>query len=291
MRREDRHRKPTEAQVRERYQGEYQRYISGEFTYNSHILLKRICEEGEKEPHMYGIPLYKIALQVVKLAMMNELEIMFLGSTLQEMKWKVADPCLNEYFEEAVDFTPQVPKDQMGRKVQLGLLLIAFIVKIYLNEDNSLVDFKVREVVRANFDKMYQTWVQKVQTHFKFNPKNMNRLFREFASKNATDRNIQIVDYNKLVADFLCKNEGYQPEDRPDFTPTHPVKTEPSVPYQMKPAPAEDLPMEEEVGVHFTRRESGRLHRLESGILFQKKESGNEFFPPRNFYRGTSFEE
>ena len=78
----------------------------------------------------------------------------------------------------------------MGRKVQLAVLLIAFIVKIYLNEDNSLVDFRVREVVRSNFDKMYQTWVQKVQAHFKFNPKNMNRLFREFANKNTTDHSI-----------------------------------------------------------------------------------------------------
>ena len=29
-----------------------------------------------------------------------------------------------------------------------------------------------------NFEKMYQVWVQKVQNNFKFNPKNMNKLFR-----------------------------------------------------------------------------------------------------------------
>lgn len=36
-------------------------------------------------------------LEVVKIMMMNELEILFLGSTLQEMKWKVTDSCLNDY--------------------------------------------------------------------------------------------------------------------------------------------------------------------------------------------------
>lgn len=61
------------------------------------MLLKRICEGGQSEPYLYGVPLGKIMLEVVKIMMMNELEILFLGSTLQEMKWKVTDPCLNDY--------------------------------------------------------------------------------------------------------------------------------------------------------------------------------------------------
>lgn len=89
--------------------------------------------------------------------------------------------------------------------MQLSLLLIAYIVKIYLNEENSLVDYKVREIIRGNFDKMYQTWVQKVQGHFKFNPKSMNRLFRELDSAKR-DRKFQIIDYNKLVTDFFKQN-------------------------------------------------------------------------------------
>jgi len=60
---------------------------------------------------MYGLPLGKIMLEVVKLMMMNELEILFLGSTLQEMKWKVTDQCLNEYVEEVTDITPGLAKD------------------------------------------------------------------------------------------------------------------------------------------------------------------------------------
>lgn len=60
---------------------------------------------------MYGLPLGKIMLEVVKLMMMNELEILFFGSTLQEMKWKVTDQCLNEYVDEVTDITPGLAKD------------------------------------------------------------------------------------------------------------------------------------------------------------------------------------
>jgi hypothetical protein len=62
--------------------------------------------------------------------------------------------------------------------MQFSLLLISYIVKIYLNEESQLYDFKIRDLVRSNFDKMYQEWVQKVQNNFKFSPKHMNRLFK-----------------------------------------------------------------------------------------------------------------
>ena len=32
--------------------------------------------------------------------MLNELEILFLGATLEEMKWKIIDNCLNNYIED-----------------------------------------------------------------------------------------------------------------------------------------------------------------------------------------------
>jgi len=50
-------------------------------------------------------------VEIVKIMMMNELEILFLGSTLQEMKWKITDPCLNEYLDEVKDVTPRLVKD------------------------------------------------------------------------------------------------------------------------------------------------------------------------------------
>lgn len=58
------------------------------------------------------------------------------------------------------------------------MLLISYIVKIYLNDDSSLIDFKIRDIIKSGFDRMYQTWVGRVSSNFKFNPKNMNRIFK-----------------------------------------------------------------------------------------------------------------
>lgn len=82
------------------------------------------------------------------------------------------------------------------------MLLIAYIVKIYLNEDSSLYDFKIRDLVKSNFEKMYQEWVQKVQNHFKFSPKNMNKLFKEL-DKGKMKVDEKIVDYNSLVGELF----------------------------------------------------------------------------------------
>ena len=77
------------------------------------------------------------------------------------------------------DITPKIEsKGEFVKKLQLSLLLIAYIVKIYLNEESALYDFKIRDLVKSNFDKMYQEWVIKVQNHFKFSPKHMNKLFK-----------------------------------------------------------------------------------------------------------------
>jgi hypothetical protein len=51
----------------------FDRFREGEFSYSSHVLLKRICESGQSEPYMYGVPLGKMMLEVVKIMMMNEL--------------------------------------------------------------------------------------------------------------------------------------------------------------------------------------------------------------------------
>ena len=90
--------------------------------------------------------------------MMNELQLLFFGATVQEMGWKKVDEtCLTPYVDEVTDITPKiVKKDTFVKKMQLSLLLIAYIVKIYLNEQSSLYDYKIRELAKSNFQKMYQ---------------------------------------------------------------------------------------------------------------------------------------
>lgn len=90
--------------------------------------------------------------------MMNELQLLFFGATVQEMGWKKVDEaCLTPYVDEVADITPKIgKKDTFVKKMQLSLLLIAYIVKIYLNEQSSLYDYKIRELAKSNFQKMYQ---------------------------------------------------------------------------------------------------------------------------------------
>jgi hypothetical protein len=39
---------PAEAVNRERYNQHYYRFVEGEFTYNTHLLVKKIAELGQK---------------------------------------------------------------------------------------------------------------------------------------------------------------------------------------------------------------------------------------------------
>ena len=51
---------------------------------------------------------------------------------------------------------------------------------------------------------MYQTWVQKVQNNFKFNPKNMNKLFKDFDNnKKIKNSKVECLCQNKTKGNFL----------------------------------------------------------------------------------------
>ena len=72
-----------------------------------------------------------------------------------------------------------------------------------------MYDFKIRDLAKNNFEKMYQEWVQKVQNHFKFSPKHMNKLFKQL-DKGKSSVKEEIVDYNQLVAKLFEGNRDEQ---------------------------------------------------------------------------------
>ena len=82
-------RKEIETNIKEKYSHLYNRFVNGDFTYNSHCIIEKLTENGRKEPHMEGVAIYKILVEITKIMMLNELEILFLGSTVQEVKWKI----------------------------------------------------------------------------------------------------------------------------------------------------------------------------------------------------------
>ena len=86
------------------------------------------------EPHMEGVQLYQSFIQIAKILMLNELEILFLGATLEEMKWKIIDNCISPYIDDFKGLSDKIKTDTYNKKIQLSLLMIGHVVKLYLND-------------------------------------------------------------------------------------------------------------------------------------------------------------
>jgi hypothetical protein len=76
-------RKEREVSTLEKYQEASYKYLNGEFTYDTHCLIQNLTDKGMKEGNMQGVNLYKALIEIAKILMMNELEILFLGATLE----------------------------------------------------------------------------------------------------------------------------------------------------------------------------------------------------------------
>lgn len=57
-------------------------------------------------------------------------------------------------------------------------------------------------MTRNNFDKMYQLWVDKFKINFKFNPKNMNAIFKQMDEIKKVEKS-KVINYNELVRNFF----------------------------------------------------------------------------------------
>ncbi len=142
---------------------------------------------------------------------------------------------------------------------------------------------------------MYQTWVQRVSSNFKFNPKSMNRIFKDFDSKQL-DQNHHVIDYNKLVNEFFKNNDTtYSHEDHdPEPHNFYPLLSKPIKEDRYRELATGrhrelerrndfELPLEEiEIPEEPQRRTSARLNRQISEIGFNRRESANEFFNPES---------
>ena len=42
-----------------------------------------------------------------------------------------------------------------------------------------MFEYRIKDLMYKDYDKMYQEWVERMKKNFKFSPKNMNKLFRE----------------------------------------------------------------------------------------------------------------
>ena len=117
---------------------------------------------------------------------------------------------------------------------------------------------------------MYQVWVQKVQNNFKFNPKNMNKLFRQM-DNTKKERQQQIRDYNRLGSDFFRQNESQQR--------LIPQGEQVNDNYDYRLPIYDERPDYQAIYQNDSIRDEGALNRQVSGI-FQRRSSNNSFMPP-----------
>ena len=62
-----------ESNSKERYNDLCERFLQGEFTYDAHCIIEKLTEKGKSEPHMEGVELYRILIEICKLLLLNEL--------------------------------------------------------------------------------------------------------------------------------------------------------------------------------------------------------------------------
>lgn len=60
------------------------------------------------------------------------------------MKWKIIDNCLNPYIEDFKGLAEKLKSDNYNKKIQLSLLLIGYVVKVYLNDTEEVTAFEYR---------------------------------------------------------------------------------------------------------------------------------------------------
>lgn len=64
-------RREREVSTKERYQEAQEKYLNGEFTYDTHCLIQNLADKGMKEGHLHGVHLYRILIEIAKILMMN----------------------------------------------------------------------------------------------------------------------------------------------------------------------------------------------------------------------------
>lgn len=48
-----------------------------------------------------------------------------------------------------------------------------------------MLEYRIREFMDVNYDKMYQEWVERMKKNFKFSPKIVNKLFVQLEQSKA----------------------------------------------------------------------------------------------------------
>lgn len=122
---------------------------------------KRIAAEKHASEVACKFPLYKMIRSITKKFLFNELELIFFGYVLEESKWKVDDIEVRKHAYFMNDFLNITEvKDLLDYKsVLLYLILTAYGVKYYLNEESEMKMFAQHmNTIVKDFSTLFSYW-------------------------------------------------------------------------------------------------------------------------------------
>ncbi|KAL4499276.1 hypothetical protein ABPG72_006862 [Tetrahymena utriculariae] len=192
------------------------RYSNEEYSHQINRFCKRIASEKHAQEIACKFPLYKMIRAIIKKFLFNELELIFFGYVLEESKWKVDDIEVRKQAYFMNDFLNITEvKDVLDYKsVLLYLILMAYAVKFYLNDEQEMRVFNQHmHTIVKDFSQLFQYW-SKIYgtTALKIIPKSLNRVYRNL-SRRPNEQNKKLhEDYNALVDAIIQISPPYNNE-------------------------------------------------------------------------------
>ena len=63
--------------------------------------------------------------------------------------------------EDFKGLNENLKSDNYNKKIQLSLVLIGYVVKVYLNDNDEIsgFDYRIKQLMHKEYEKMYQEWV------------------------------------------------------------------------------------------------------------------------------------
>lgn len=120
------------------------------------------------------------------------------------MKWQYTDSTIKNYANTLRPLSKNEPHENIDYKcMELYLLLSAYSVKVYLNEDIKLFEVEMNELL-PKFQQIFHTWGSKfAMTALSTNPKKLNRKYIETSIKKSDASH---EDFNKKVNELVETN-------------------------------------------------------------------------------------
>lgn len=172
-------RKAPQPTTQKRYEELSASYATDSFSNECYKQIENIVKNAEVQlPQLKVYPSQDILIAVSKKLLMNELEFLFLGCLLDELKWQYTDLTIKNFASTLKPLLKNGPEENLDYKcLELYLLLSAYSVKVYLNEDIKLFEAEMNELL-PKFQQIFHTWGSKfAMTALSTNPKKLNRKY------------------------------------------------------------------------------------------------------------------